>query len=154
MKKVYINEQNCLACHLCEYYCAFANAHLDDMAKLKGKTIHPRIRVEEVGAGADKICFAVNCRHCSDPICVKSCIAGALSKGEDDVVVIDQTKCVGCYSCVMACPFGALSPAEDGSVMQKCQLCVQNAGGKPACVDGCPNRAIVYEDREIGGHSK
>ncbi len=147
MKRVYVNEKNCLGCHLCEYYCAYANSGLDDMAKLKGRAIHPRIRVEEAQIGEDKVCFAVNCRHCSDPICVKACIAGALSKDADGVVCIDQSKCVGCYSCVMACSFGALMPAEDGKVMQKCQLCVQNAGGTPTCVKGCPNRAIVFEER-------
>ena len=26
MKRVYVNEQWCLACHLCEYNCAFANS--------------------------------------------------------------------------------------------------------------------------------
>lgn len=145
MKRVYVDEKNCLACHLCEYYCAFANSGLDDMAKLKGLTIHPRIRVEETGGREDKICFAVNCRQCDDPLCVRSCIAGALSQGEDGVVRIDSEKCVGCYSCVMACPFGALMPAEGGKVMQKCQLCTQN-GGFPACVKGCPNRAIVFEE--------
>ena len=40
----------------------------------------------------------------------------------------------------------ALSPNGDG-VMQKCELCLENAGGQPACVIGCPNKAIVYEER-------
>ncbi len=148
MKRVYVNEKWCLGCHLCEYYCAFAGSGKDDMAKLKGLTIHPRIQVEDNGLeGKDKICYSVNCRQCDDPLCVKSCIAGALSKGEGGVVIIDQTKCVGCFSCVMACPYGAVMPAEDGrSVMQKCQLCTQN-GREPNCVKGCPNHAIVYEER-------
>jgi len=37
---------------------------------------------------------------------------------------------------------GFLLPA-----MQKSELCLQNACGAPACVQGCPNRAIVYEER-------
>ena len=37
MKRVYVNEQWCLGCHLCEYYCAFANSGKSDMVKaLKG----------------------------------------------------------------------------------------------------------------------
>lgn len=76
MKRVYVNEKWCLGCHLCEYNCAFANSGIDDMAKaLKGKTIAPRIRVEE----GDSINFAVSCRHCDNPLCVKGCISGALS---------------------------------------------------------------------------
>ncbi|MGN0488819.1 MAG: 4Fe-4S dicluster domain-containing protein [Ruminococcus sp.] len=141
MKKVWVNEEWCLGCHLCEYNCAYANSGIDDMVKaLKGKTINPRIRIEE----GDNIYFAVQCRHCDDPICVKSCISGALSK-TDGLITIDQSKCVGCYTCVMACPYGCIMPSEEGP-MQKCELCTKN-GCEPACVKGCPNNAIVYEER-------
>jgi len=108
---------------------------------LKGKPIFPRIHVE----GNERINFAVSCRHCEDPICVKSCIAGALSK-KDGVICVDQSKCVGCLTCVLVCPYGALAPNEDG-IMQKCELCLQNSCGAPACAEGCPNHAIVYEER-------
>lgn len=141
MKRVYVNEEWCLGCHLCEYNCAFANSGLKSMTALKGKKIFPRIHVE----GDDKITFAVSCRHCTDPICVKSCIAGAISK-KDGVVCIDRNKCVGCLTCVLVCPYGALAPGEDGA-MQKCELCLANTCGAPACVAGCPNKAIVYEER-------
>ena len=85
MKRVYVNEKWCLACHLCEFNCAFANSGLSDMVlALKGKPIYPPIHVE----GDEKISYAVSCRHCRDPICVKSCIAGALSR-VDGVIRID-----------------------------------------------------------------
>ena len=142
MKPVYVNVEWCLGCRSCEYNCAYANSGLKDMVvALKDKKIFPRIRVE----GEDRITFAVSCRHCADPICVKSCIAGAISK-RDGVVRIDRNKCVGCLTCVLVCPYGALAPGEDG-VMQKCELCLDNSCGAPACVTGCPNRAIVYEER-------
>lgn len=142
MKRVYVNEEWCLGCHLCEYNCAFANSGETDMVSaLKGKPIYPRIHVE----GKDNINFAVSCRHCDDPICVKSCIAGALSV-KDGVICIDKTKCVGCRTCILVCPYGALAAGPDG-VMQKCELCLNNSCGTPACVTGCPNRAIQYEER-------
>ena len=142
MKRVYVNEEWCLGCHLCEYNCDWANSGIADMVKaLKGKTIHPRIRVEENG----KITYAVSCRHCEDPLCVKGCIAGALHV-EDGVVEIDHDKCVGCYTCVLLCPYGAVMPDGEGKAAQKCQLCMDQSG-TPACVKGCPNRAIVYEER-------
>ncbi len=144
MKRIYVNEEWCLGCHLCEYQCAFANSGMDDMVKaLKGKTIHPRIKVE----GDNRISFAVNCRHCSDARCIKGCISGALSRDKDGVVVIDTDKCVGCFTCILSCPYGAIMPSGDHSVVQKCQLCLDNKAGEPACVKGCPNRAIVYEER-------
>ena len=85
-------------------------------------------------------------RHCGDALCLKSCIAGAISK-RDGVVCIDRDKCVGCYTCVLVCPYGALRPSGDGP-MEKCQLCLDSAAGEPACVRGCPNRAIVFEEKE------
>ena len=143
MKRVFVNEKWCLGCHLCEYNCAFANSGCDDMVKaLKGKDIYPRIKVE----GDDKITYAVSCRHCTDPICVRSCISGALSKSEDGIVSIDKNKCIGCLTCVLVCPYGAISQDETGAV-QKCELCLKNSCGSPACVAGCPNNAIVYEER-------
>lgn len=142
MKRVYVNEQWCLGCHLCEYNCAFANSGQTNIVKaLKGKSIFPRIHVE----GEDKITFAVSCRHCEDPMCVKSCISGALSK-KDGTVCIDRNKCVGCLTCILVCPYGAISQDANGAV-QKCELCMGNTCGEPACVKGCPNRAIVYEER-------
>lgn len=142
MKRVYVNEQWCLGCHLCEYNCAFANSGQTNIVKaLKGKSIFPRIHVE----GEDKITFAVSCRHCEDPMCVKSCISGALSK-KDGTVCIDRNKCVGCLTCILVCPYGAMSQDANGSV-QKCELCMGNTCGEPACVKGCPNKAIVYEER-------
>lgn len=142
MKRVYVNEKWCLGCHLCEYNCAFANSGADSMVKaLKGKEIFPRIRVE----GDDKVTYAVSCRHCTDPICVKSCISGAVHL-EDGVVCIDKDKCVGCFTCVLVCPYGAIT-VDGGHAVQKCELCTKNSEGKPACVTGCPNKAIVFEER-------
>ncbi len=124
MKRVYADEKWCLGCRLCEHYCRSAG-----------------IRVEE----KDGTCFAVSCRHCRDPLCVKGCITGALYV-KDGIVSIDRDKCVSCYTCILSCPFGAIFSSEDGAV-QKCELCTKTPEGNPACVRGCPNGAIVFEER-------
>ena len=145
MKRIYVNEEWCLGCHLCEYECAFANSGISDMVRaLKGKQIHPFIHIEDSG----DVHFAVNCRHCKDPICVKSCISGALSKGKDGIVRIDRDKCVGCLTCVLVCPYGAILPAPDGHAAMKWALCTDNGRGEPNCVKYCPNGAVVFETRE------
>ena len=144
MKVVYVNEKWCLGCHLCEYECAFANSGETDIVRaLKDRVIHPRIRVED----GDGVHFAVNCRHCSDALCVKSCIAGALSRDEHGTVVIDKNKCVGCFTCVTVCPYGAIMPDADGTAAQKRTLCTENARGEPHCGRHCIDNAIVFEDR-------
>lgn len=142
MKRVYVNEKWCLGCRLCEYYCAFAATNASDMARaLKDIQIRPSIRIEE----KDEISFAVSCRHCKEPLCVKGCITGALSV-VDGIVAIDSSRCVSCYTCILSCPYGAVSPSDSGAV-QKCELCAKTTSGIPACVTGCPNRAIVFEER-------
>lgn len=139
MKRIYVEEQWCLSCHLCEVYCAFAASGGEDLAKaLKGKELAPRIQVEEGG----KVSFAVACRHCEEPLCLKGCITGAIGR-RDGVVTVDREKCVSCYTCILSCPYGAILPTDAGPV-QKCELCIETAEGTPACVRHCPNRAIVF----------
>ena len=158
MKRVYVNEQWCLGCHLCEYNCAYANSPKAGQGlygmvdAVKDKPICPRITIESTDEDAScadpsqtAISYAVQCRHCTDPICVKSCISGALHK-ENGTVVIDHDKCVGCFTCILVCPYGAITHDDTGAV-QKCELCLKNTAGKPACVAGCPNAAIVFEER-------
>lgn len=146
MKRVYVDEKRCLGCRLCEYYCAFANSGKTDMVKaLKDFKINPRIRIEEGQSEGKFTRFAVSCRHCDNPLCVKSCITGSIKK-ENGIVKIDGEKCVGCCTCIMVCPYGALITSDNGTVL-KCELCAKNADGEPACVKGCINKAIIFEER-------
>ena len=146
MKRVYVNEDWCLGCHLCEYYCAFANSGETDMAKAfkLDKAATPRIRVED----GDDIHFAVQCRQCQATPCVKACITGALSVN-NGVIEIDQSRCVGCYTCILSCPYGCITVDEKSPnhTITKCELCTRNSQGEPACVKGCLNSAIVFEER-------
>lgn len=155
MKRVYVNEEVCLGCHLCEFECAYAGSGVDktsgkpnSMFKAFNQLSKPlaRIRVEEGAANekGESINFAVSCRHCDTPYCVKGCITGALSV-EDGVIRIDHDRCVGCRTCILMCPYGCLVIGHD-KTMLKCELCVEN-DSSPACVAGCPNQAIVYEER-------
>ena len=64
MKKVHVNEDKCLGCRLCEYWCAFAHSgekYMPDAFNLTKPPV-PRIVVEE----KSKVTFAVACRHRPD----------------------------------------------------------------------------------------
>ncbi|WP_052446646.1 hypothetical protein [Candidatus Soleaferrea massiliensis] len=104
MKRIYVNEKWCLGCHLCEYYCAFANSGRDDMAKaLKDIDLIPRIQVNELGG----VSFAASRRHYEKPLCVKGRITGALTI-EDGVSRIDRDRCAGCCTCIFCRPYGCV----------------------------------------------
>ncbi|MCL2212900.1 MAG: 4Fe-4S binding protein [Oscillospiraceae bacterium] len=142
MKKVYVNEQWCLGCRLCEVHCTFSQTGESDMARaLKDKELTSNIKVQTDNTHS----FAVSCRHCDQPLCQKSCITGALSK-DCGVVTVDTHRCIKCYTCILVCPVGGIAVGESG-VAQKCGLCLQTTDKTPSCVKGCPNAAIVYEER-------
>jgi carbon-monoxide dehydrogenase iron sulfur subunit len=147
MKRVYVNEEWCLGCHLCEIECAFVNSGETEMVKaFKNSEKKPisRIVVEEGNHGIN---FAVSCRHCEIPLCVKGCITGALSVNDKGIIQIDETRCVGCRTCILMCPYGCLTVSHEKTLL-KCELCVDNTGGEPNCVKRCPNNAIVFEERD------
>jgi len=156
IQKINVNEKWCIGCRLCEYHCAFSeiNASLGktDITALKGVKINPRIRVIEDTDSENPGSFPVLCRQCENPLCVMSCLTGAISV-RDGVTVIDSECCVGCCTCILTCPFGAVmpltvTPAEENSV-QKCDLCINTDAGSPFCVSGCPNGALTLIQREV-----
>ena len=55
-----------------------------------------------------------------------------------------EDACIGCWSCVMACPYGAVQRNLKAKKANKCDLCPEREN--PACVDACPNRALVYKE--------
>ncbi len=87
---------------------------------------------------------STTCMHCQDPLCAQACPAAAITKREDGVVLIDQTKCIGCRYCEWACPYGAPVFDSTAGVMTKCTLCqdLLAQGEEPACVASCPMRAL------------
>jgi anaerobic dimethyl sulfoxide reductase subunit B len=87
---------------------------------------------------------SLSCGQCEKPACVGVCPTSAISKrAADGIVLVDQSKCIGCHACLNACPFGV--PQFDGSgAMTKCDYCVDRVpdGKQPACVATCPTQAL------------
>jgi anaerobic carbon-monoxide dehydrogenase iron sulfur subunit len=144
MKKIYSREDVCIGCRLCEVHCAVQHSKSGDIVKaFRRETPRPQSRlvVEE----HENLSFGIQCRHCEDPICVFSCISGAMQRNPDGTVLPDKDRCVGCWTCVMVCPYGAIkrSPGDE-HVAQKCDMCPGLE--VPACVANCPNGALTLEE--------
>jgi len=145
MKKIYIKEQYCIGCRLCEIHCQVKHSKSKKIIKAfkdEKEDIVSRVLVEEVGYNS----FAIQCRHCSDAPCVEACISGAMVKNENTgVVTCDEEKCVGCWMCIMVCPYGVIKrDLPRGRVASKCDLCVDE--DIPVCVKNCPNEALKFID--------
>lgn len=94
---------------------------------------------------------SISCNHCEKPICVESCPTGAMFKREEDgVVLIDESKCIGCRYCEWACPYNGPQFDAEAGVMTKCNFCedLLAVGETPFCVAACVMRALDYGDAE------
>ncbi len=145
MKKIYIREDSCMNCRLCEVHCIVQHSRTKNILKAyKGEYPKPQSRVHVEQRGY--LAFALQCRHCEDAPCLEACLTGAMHRDkETEAILCDEERCVGCWMCIMVCPFGVISPSVEGRrVISKCNLC--KGEETPICVKNCPNEAIVYEE--------
>ena len=148
MKRIFIDADKCDGCMNCTLACM--NAHRKDGEEniytldLGGAESESRCFIL---LGANKSYRPLFCRHCDEPMCVTSCMSGAMSKDpETGLVTYDEKKCGACFMCVMNCPFGL--PRPDAATRQKvikCDFCHDREEG-PACVKACPKEAIHVEE--------
>jgi molybdopterin-containing oxidoreductase family iron-sulfur binding subunit len=109
----------------------------------------------------------VLCNHCDNPPCIKYCPTGATWKREDGIVMMDYHRCIGCRYCMAGCPYGSRSfnwrdprpfiteinpdfPTRTRGVVEKCNFCAKRLadGLLPACVEACPEKALVFGNLE------
>ena len=139
---IFIKEEVCIGCGLCRVYCQTEHSLSKDIIKaFKKETPQPlpRIRVETKG----DVCFAIQCRNCTDPWCVYSCLTGAMHKDPiTGIVTVDPEKCIGCWTCIIACPYGALARDVSSHTIVKCDFCPDRE--VPVCAANCPNEALVW----------
>ncbi len=144
MKKVYVKEDVCIGCGLCEVYCRLKHSKSKDLVKAyKKETPRPlaRLRLDESGI----VSLSVRCQHCDDAPCIRACLTGALSRDPVTfLVMVDEERCIGCGTCALACPLGIPKIDTSQRKMVKCDLCQDEE--IPVCVANCPNEALLYVD--------
>ena len=157
----------CVGCHACAVNCKEWNTggHMAPLTDLnpygKGQSgvwfnrVHS-CEVDRDGGEANMtVHFPRSCLHCEDAACVTVCPTGAsFKRAADGIVLVDESKCIGCKLCSWACPYGAREFDEDQGVMKKCTLCIDRIYNEnleevdrvPACVSACPAGARHFGD--------
>jgi dimethyl sulfoxide reductase iron-sulfur subunit len=126
--------------------------------------------VEEENERGGTFFRPIPCMQCENAPCVNVCPVGATYRSDDGVVLVDTTRCIGCRFCMAACPYDArvfnweepetppgatfVTPSPQFPVphrrgtVSKCMLCAHQVpqGLLPACVEGCPMKAIYLGD--------
>jgi molybdopterin-containing oxidoreductase family iron-sulfur binding subunit len=122
-------------------------------------------------SAGQKIHFPRPCMNCKEAPCVKVCPVNATYHNEDDIVLIDHERCIGCRMCMAACPYEAryfnwteppVSQEEKGhkntpeepwphkvGVVEKCMFCSPHRaemGQLPYCVLACQEGSLYFGD--------
>lgn len=147
----YFDSRACSGCKACQMACRDRNHPEGDglwrrVFEVTGGEWSGSGGVWRPGVFAYNISMA--CNHCLQPVCRDVCPSGAIRKRRDGIVWIDAGSCVGCRYCEWACPYGAPRYDREAGVMTKCDFCMDelDAGGRPACVEACPMRALDFGD--------
>ena len=139
-----IDNNLCWGCKTCEVACKQENRSADGI-----KLISVRENGPGLTDGKLDFIFQVDlCRHCDEPPCTEVCPEEAISKRDDEIVVMDYDMCSGCQACIDACPYDAISFDNDKDIAQKCNLCHHRVdqGLIPACADNvCPAHCIHFQ---------
>jgi Fe-S-cluster-containing dehydrogenase component len=141
----------CTGCRRCELACSEYNdgKSSPSLARIKvTRNYNYGPRGQQAGANRAEGEFGNfrliqdTCKQCPHPVpCATACPNDAIVVDEKTKArVVDPAKCKGCKICQRACPWDMMVFDEEAGKASKCFLC----GGKPQCVEACPNMAIQY----------
>lgn len=155
MHGILVDTTKCTGCERCVQACIKDNeldaqrAEIDRALTRDGLSADRWSSIQKV---ADHRFARLSCMHCLEPSCVSACLVGGLTKTPEGPVVYDSDKCIGCRYCMLACPFHVPRYEWDATIpfVRKCDMCFDRIkdGEKPACVEACPNEALIFGDRK------
>lgn len=140
-----IDNRKCIGCHACTTACKSEHNVPVGVNRTWVKQV-------EKGVFPDtrRLFSVLRCNHCTDAPCVEICPTEALHYRNDGIVDFDKDRCIGCKSCMQACPYDALYIDPETHTAAKCNYCAHriDVGLEPACVNVCPEQAIISGDME------
>ena len=152
-KTVFVNPERCIGCRQCEFACAVEASRSKDPVAALFERPPPHTRIHVEAGTTPNTSYPSRCVHCDPAPCLPVCPTGAIHRDPDEnLVLVDQARCIACAMCAIVCPFDAVTfhPAarngDDHMAATKCDGCVHlvTRGLAPACVDVCKVDALVY----------
>ncbi|MDX1667259.1 MAG: 4Fe-4S dicluster domain-containing protein [Saprospiraceae bacterium] len=140
-----IDNRKCIGCHACTTACKSEHAVPVGVNRTWVKQVE-----KGTFPNTRRLFSVMRCNHCTDAPCVDICPVEALFVRDDGIVDFDKRRCIGCKSCIQACPYDALYIDPDTQTAAKCNYCAHriDLGLEPACVNVCPEHAIISGDME------
>lgn len=138
-----VDLRKCIGCQACTVACSTENR----VPVGQYRTLVNQYEVEQEGKPRSAMLPRL-CNHCENPPCIPVCPVQATYQRSDGIVVVDNTRCVGCAYCVQACPYDARFINHETQTADKCTFCVHRveAGLLPACVETCVGGARIFGD--------
>lgn len=140
-----IDNRKCIGCHACTTACKSEHEVPVGVNRTWVKQV-------EQGEFPDtrRLFSVMRCNQCTDAPCVPICPTESLFIRKDGIVDFDKDRCIGCKSCMQACPYDALYIDPETHTAAKCNYCAHriDLGLEPACVNVCPEEAIISGDME------
>ncbi len=140
-----IDNRKCIGCHACTTACKSEH----DVPVGVNRTWVKQVEKGEF-PHTRRLFSVMRCNHCTDAPCVEICPTEALYIRDDGIVDFDKDRCIACKSCMQACPYDALYIDPQTHTAAKCNYCAHRVdiGLEPACVNVCPEQAIISGDME------
>lgn len=133
-KVLVVDQEKCTGCRQCELVCSVFHYGVSNPGRSRVRVI----KWEDKG-----FYLPMTCQHCEKPVCTEVCPTKACQLDlENQRIIIDKDRCIGCRTCIVFCPFGAPFFDIKERVAAICDYC----DGAPQCADFCDTKAIDYVD--------